>query len=1087
MSSLSRSNVSPAGSALDAAAGDPSSGDLSTAASTATAGVHESDAAAAALDGAELPGVTPEAGAAAADEIPAQQRAYWRSLSELERSPQTRVYLQRALGGDLASTQPLAEQWAEELANPVSRRNFLQLMGASMALAGMAGCQRWEEEKIVPLSQRPDGYIPGVPKHYASVMELGGFAEPVLVAAYDGRPIKIEGNPDHPGNGRGSSAFAQASILELYDPDRSQGVARVEGGRPLPSSWEDFDAFLKERLRALAAGQGAGLRVLSEGTSSPTVRRLQKSLLAAMPQARWHEYEPLTRDNEREGTRRVFGAPHRPIFDLEKADVVLVLDSDLLLDHPAALRHARDFARRRRPDEHDMSRIYAVESHFSTTGGVADHRLPLRSELVLPFLMALDAALSAGAGVPGGQSKPAAAFLAEDKVARFLAALGVDLLAHRGRCVVAVGHRQPPEAHALVARINAVLGNVGTAVQYVADPDAERPHHVRDLGELVADMKGGKVDTLLILGGNPIYNAPAELDFAAALGAVKHSVHLSLYQDETSVKCSWHLPRAHYLEAWGDARSYDGTWTVAQPIVQPIFGGRSAIELLALVAGRPGSGESLVRDTFATQFGPLSEIAWRKALHDGFVAQSGLERVQPQPAEVGKIELRPTQLQGRKLPGGTVELNFVGSTQTHDGRFANSSWLQETPDFMTKLTWDNAALVSPATAAQLGVAHESLLEVAIGERKMTLPVYVMPGHAASSITVALGYGRTRAGHVGGHADAGVASVGHDSYRLRTSAAPYVAAGASARVVAGSYKLASTQDHHGIDELGQKAIQRRAPVLVREASLAEYKKHPTFVQHMVHHPPLKSLWDEHQYKDNRWAMSIDLGNCTGCNACMLACQAENNVPVVGKANVMRTREMHWIRIDRYFVGDADDPQLAHQPVTCQQCELAPCEQVCPVGATTHSHEGLNDMAYNRCIGTRYCANNCPYKVRRFNFLDYHKANDEARNRVRKLLFNPDVTVRSRGVMEKCTFCVQRIEGVKIRAKNERRTIRDGEITPACAQACPSEAIVFGDLSDAKSRVSVMHRKQRAYDLLEELHTKPRNRYLARIRNPNPELG
>jgi molybdopterin-containing oxidoreductase family iron-sulfur binding subunit len=633
-------------------------------------------------------------------------------------------------------------------------------------------------------------------------------------------------------------------------------------------------------------------------------------------------------------------------------------------------------------------------------------------------------------------------------------------------------------------------------------------------------MNAGRVSTLLILGGNPVYDAPADIEFAAGLAKVQNSIHLSHYYDETSSRCSWHLPRAHCFEAWGDARSYEGTVSIAQPLIEPLTpprdsnaGGRSAIEVLGLfVHGEHISGQKLVKQTFDSQYAKatLTTRSWRQALHDGFVVGTGYQQARPDaPRAVPAVE--PVQL-GKD----NIEVVFTSSSHTYDGRFANNGWLQETPDFMTKLTWDNAALINANTADSLGIRTGDIIRISLGNRQVEVPAFTQPGQARYSIALALGHGRTHAGRVAGSEVEGVSPTGFDIYKLRTTTAPYVATRATVATTGKTYVLASTQDHWQIDELGLEGIAKRLPTLVREAPITEYVDNPDFARGRAHEVEMpiarattqnrgKSLWQEHRYTGAvpgtsipmyRWGMAIDLDKCTGCNACMVACQAENNVPIVGKEQVLSTREMHWIRIDRYFAGDdiRDNPQVRHQPVACQQCETAPCEQVCPVGATIHSAEGLNDMVYNRCVGTRYCLNNCPYKVRRFNFLDYLNrpqapggSLEDSRNSVRKLLFNPDVTVRGRGVMEKCTFCIQRIQRQKITSKNQGRRLRDGEVVTACQQACPSDAIVFGDLNDPQSKVSAAHRTKRSYALLSEIYTKPRNLFLARIRNPNPELG
>ncbi len=1040
---------------------------------------------------------------------------HWRSLSELVAQAESAA--DGSSGGDPAVQSYLEQRIPDHdelFGDPLSRRRFMQVMGASIALSGAAGLSacRWEEDHIVPESQRPDDYVPGISKRYATAMALGGSGYGLLVTAYDGRPIKVDGNPDHPSTGRGSTAFMQASLLELYDPDRSRTVERRRGTKPLPATWADFDELVQSWVGGFAAQNGRGFRVLSEATSSVTVAGLREELLRRFPEARWHEYEPLSRDNERLGTRMAFGRAMRVHLNLADATIIAALDADLFNDHPDSLRLSRDFASGRDPDEKSggMNRLYAVESTFSVTGAAADHRLPLRSELIKPFLLALEAKLQGGGAAPGGKA------LADAKIQKFLTVLAGDLGQNRGRSVIAIGNRQPADVHAIAARVNALLGNSDT-VQYSADPDGDRPGHAEDIVALAADMKKGAVKTLLILGGNPAYDAPADLNFGSLLGQVDNSIHLSAYADETSALCAWHLPRAHYLEAWGDTRTHDGTITIAQPIIEPVFSGRSAIDVLKQFLGRGEEPSSeLVRARVLAALGVAAvegegqaaaeargraDEAWRRALHEGFVARSAPPTETPQIQAFQVAALTPTQSEAR-VPNGRLEVVFTTNTLTYDGRFANNGWMQEIPDFMTKMTWDNAALISPRTAADLGIAHEEMVEIAVEGRKVEVVAYVMPGQAPFSIALALGQGRRRAGRVGGLESEGIAPVGFDTYRLRGSKAPFVATGGSVNGSNRKYRLSLTVDHYNMDQLGQDGIKKRIPDLVKEATLKEYRDPDYDIAADAHTEDIailtkpttadranRSLYKEHRYDGYKWGMTTDLSKCIGCNACIVACQAENNIPIVGKEQVYRNREMHWLRIDRYFQGDPDDPKVASQPILCQQCENAPCEQVCPVGATLHSDEGLNDMAYNRCVGTRYCLNNCPYRVRRFNFYrwDWYKEMDDPRAQVRKLLFNPEVTVRSRGVMEKCTWCVQRIQNVKIQAKNNRVPIEDGMITTACQDACPTGAIVFGDLNDKRSKVTALHARPRAYAMLAELNTRPRNVFLARIRNPHPELG
>jgi MoCo/4Fe-4S cofactor protein with predicted Tat translocation signal len=1022
---------------------------------------------------------------------------YWRSMAELEGKGR----LQTERGNNEFPPAP-------EVTDPLSRRNFFQLMGASMALAGVGACRRYEKEEIVPLARRPEDQVPGQTRQYATAYELGGSGHALVATSYEGRPIKLDGNPDHPfasggvvpgtKSHAGAHPFAQAAILNLYDPDRSQSVQSAGKG----SSLDTFRAQLPELRNKLR-----GARILSEATSSPTVQALRRRLLGQYEGLFWHEYEPLSWDNERAGTKLAFGRSVRPLARLDVCETIVTIDCDIFVEHPAAMRYNRDFARSRRvpnggldaAGNQRMNRLWVAESTFSHTGAMADHRLAIRSEHGLPFAMALGAAL--GVGAP-----PAGELRNEKKVQQFVAVLAEELQANKGRAVVIAGRRQPPEVHALVAQINQVIDAPGKTLEYVEDPDQDRPSHVASIQTLARDMAAGKVPALIILGGNPVYDAPADLDFAAALAKVQTSIHLSEQLNETSQKATWHLPRAHFLEAWGDTRTWDGTVTVAQPLIAPLYGGISSIELLSMLLGDEAAGEQLVRAAHEQ----LGFGNWRRSVHDGFVPDTQYPAAQVQAGNVPAPPLTPGQQTGSSISNGKLEVVFHHSSFTYDGRFANNAWLQETPDFLSKVTWDNYAIVGPETAEALGVQNDTRIRVKVGDREVIATCHTMPGQAKGSIALVVGGGRTAAGRVGN-------GVGVDVYKVRTTTGFDIATSATVTATGEAYELASIQEHWDIrtgliPSVNTEGLQKRIPELIKETRLDRLNRPeedgtmwtaeegPELYwddQHVDTGGPKRhlSLFREKEYKGHRWAMAIDLSTCTGCNACMVACQSENNVPVVGRKEVMNNREMHWIRIDRYFSGPPSDPVVVHQPVPCQQCENAPCEQVCPVGATVHSDEGLNDMTYNRCIGTRYCANNCPYKVRRFNFLDWNKEWREARNKVRRLLFNPDVTVRMRGVMEKCTFCVQRIENAKIHARAVARTqhlsavdapMPDGTVETACQQACPTEAIVFGDLADPGSRVSKLHADRRGYALLTELNTRPRNKYLARVRNPNPKM-
>jgi MoCo/4Fe-4S cofactor protein with predicted Tat translocation signal len=945
-------------------------------------------------------------------------KGWWRSLDELQDTDEFCDFV----NAEFPSQAP-------KLLSDVSRRNFLKVMGASMALMTLAGC-RWPEEEIVPFAHRPEDTTPGVPKTFASALEIGGVATPVLVKSFDGRPIKVDGNPDHPAGSRGSTAITQASVLGLYDPDRSTRPRKA--GKIVP--FADFDQFLASHFAT--QGDGAGLRVLSEAVGSPTLLEMRLRFEGTFGKARWHEYEPFSRDAEIEGLKAATGRPLRAHLDLNRATVIVSLEDDLLGEHPDSVRLTRAFAAHRSASNGEMNRLHVAESTVTVTGGAADHRYVMPSRDV---------------------AKLAGELLEQVKSGKATHPIAKDLIENSDGAVVTAGPGQPFRVHHTVFLLNHALGAVGRNVVYTAE--RERPNHHEDLRALAADMAAGKVETLVILGGNPVFNAPGDVDFAAALTKVKTSIHLGLAVDETGSLATWHAPAAHWLESWSDATAFDGTVTPVQPLIRPLFEGRTPAELIATIIG-DGVTKSydLVRRHWEQVFGEEGfEKSWRQALQDGFFARTAARTV-------ALTVVNDIVAAAGEATGG-IEVTIGRDPKIHDGRFANLGWLQELPEPASKLTWDNAALVSVADAAKWNVKTGDHVKVTRGGAAVTIPAFVLPGQAAGSVALHAGNGRPQGGRV--------------AEGSGTNVYPLFAAGGGFTVTkaAGATKLASTMNHHAIDNVGAKEVERRAHDLIRQATLEEYKKDPEFAKH-AHGPALVSLFKEHEYEGHRWAMMIDLSSCTGCSACVTACQSENNVPVVGKEEVLIGRDMHWLRVDRYFKGDPEEPEVGHQPIPCMQCENAPCEQVCPVAATVHSDEGLNDMVYNRCIGTRYCSNNCPYKVRRFNwFLNHDGMSD-----IERMRFNPDVTVRARGVMEKCTYCVQRINAVKIDARNAGREIEDGEVLPACAQSCPAEAIVFGDLSDPESRVRKLADSQRAYGLLEELNVKPRTRYLARLKNP-----
>ena len=975
-------------------------------------------------------------------------RTYWRSLAEIEDRPESRAFLEREF-----------PEGASELPDGVTRRDMIMLLGASLSLAGASGCIRRPVEEIVPYVTAPEDVVPGIPRYYATTMPFRRSAYGLIVESHEGRPTKIEGNPAHPSTLGSSSLRVQASILGLYDPDRSQSIS--QGGAK--KSWTDFVTAWGELAKTHDADGGAGLAVISESFSSPTLARLASELRTKYPKAQWATYDAISDENRLAGLKSATGRDVDLVLRFDRASVILTLDADPLLTDPEMIRHARGFADGRRAAGRPMNRLYAVEAVYSLTGAAADHRLRLESRQIAPFLAALAARLGSG---QGASSSPVAGV-----DARWIDAVAKDLQANRGTGLIVAGDRQPAAVHAAVCALNTSLGNTGKTVTYYETKDSALPSAAA-LAAVVTAMKSGAIQTLVVLGGNPVFDAPADLDFASAMAKVPHSIALGHTVDETSARATWHIPLAHYLEAWGDARATGGPISVVQPLILPLFGGRSPAEVLAvMVTGKDVPGLDIVRETWKPVLGEGDfDKKWNRVLHDGLLAGSELPEVVPGGAAAPLAEL--TRSSG--APGTGLEVVFVPSASLHDGRFANDAWLQELPDPLTKLTWDNPALVSPKTAESLSLANEDVVRVDYDGRSLELPVWLVPGMADGVVALTLGYGRTRAGRIG-------SGVGFDAFKVRSSKGSGFGSGVTLTRVARKYKLSATQEHGSME----------GRPLVRESTLAEADakhagaEHTTSALGVYAEETHKfSLFKEHTYEQgHQWGMTIDLNACIGCSACMVACQSENNVPVVGKAQVANGREMHWIRVDRYFSGDPSGAvEAVFQPVPCMHCEDAPCEQVCPVAATVHDAQGLNVMVYNRCIGTRYCSNNCPYKVRRFNFFNYTKDTPD----ILKHAMNPDVTVRARGVMEKCTYCTQRINRVKIDAKIAGRPLRDGDVKTACQQACPASAIEFGDLRDGSSRVAKAKADPRNYALLDDLNTRPRTTYLAKIRNPNPDL-
>ncbi|GAC1469003.1 MAG: TAT-variant-translocated molybdopterin oxidoreductase [Isosphaeraceae bacterium] len=955
-------------------------------------------------------------------------------------------------------------------------------MGASLALAGLgmagSGCnvQDMPPRVILPYVRQPENLVQGKPLFYATAVSLGGFGTGVVARTHEGRPTFLEGNEAHPDSLGAIDYLTQSSILGLYDPDRSQVMMR---GRENGT----FDGFLLAAfnvLDTLRGAKGAGLRLLTTTVTSPSLARQIRALLEDFPKAVWHQYEPVGRGSSRAGLMLAFGRDLSVRHHLDRANVILSLDSDFLACGEGNVRDARGFAARREPNATEgMNRLYVVEPLMTVTGATADHRLPLKARDVLPFALAL----ARKVGVKG--LKEAASPPSPDVASwgAFLDALAKDL--QKGKGLVLAGPGQPPYVHALAAALNHALGSDGEGgtVEYARPVEAEPVDPIASLTDLCQAMNQSQVQALFILGGNPAYNTPADLRFTEGLGKVPFKVRLGLHEDETSALCDWHIPEAHELETWGDVRASDGTATIQQPLIAPLYGGLSAVELIAALRQHPSrTGFEIVRDTWrdlasrGAEKNADFESFWKTAIHDGVVAGTRFEAEKVVPrGDLGPAPALP--------PTEGLEIVFRPDPTIWDGRYANNGWLQELPKPITKLTWDNAALLSLATAERLGVTTGDVIELSYQGRKVEAPVLILPGHARDSLTIHFGYGRSRTGRV-------AAGAGFNAFAVWTADAPGFGASLSVQKTGKTRTLAITQLHRAVDMALQGEEQKKRG-LVQVRTLDEFLNHsgPAHGGGHIDEPPREETLYHDDFTpvrpivpDYQWGMVVNLNACTGCGSCVLACQAENNIPVVGKTEVLRSREMHWIEIDRYFEGSPDEPEVHHQPRLCMHCENAPCEVVCPVAATVHDHEGLNTMVYNRCVGTRYCSNNCPYKVRHFNFLQYA----DLRTPSLALLNNPDVTVRARGVMEKCTYCVQRINQARYTAEIENRRVRDGEVVTACQSACPTRAIIFGDITDPESAVSRHKADTRNYGMLAELNTRPRTTYLWKLKNPNPDL-
>ncbi len=1036
---------------------------------------------------------------------------YWRSLAELR-------------GDEAFKNQFLDREFpvaASEFPAGVSRRRWMQLMSASLALAGVSGC-RYPVETIEPFVIRPEGRVPGETYNRATNFELAGRVYNLLISCFDGRPLKIEPNKSHPSGG--TDAYAQASILGLYDPDRARGddgfLIRKGEKRRAAADWSEFDNYGQALIRAAEGdNQGSGFAVLLSPTSSPSIVRMLKSLQQRLPKASICRYDGAFGDAMRQATKSVFGKPASQSLALDQADVIVALQADILGMDKAMLAASSSFAKRRDPIEGEMNRLYVVEGGFTSTGAAADSRLALPPSQIPAFLAELTRRVQQLSGSESPETdleEPAFdAISQQERLERFLDVLARDIAAAGDKAVVVVGDALGAEAIAAGIRFNDKLGSLGKAQTFLPAVDAELGDGIT-LAQLSKKIDDGEIDSLLILGDNPVVSATGDIDFAAAIGKVDHTVYLGLYDDETGSLCEWSLPLAHPLEAWGDCVDGLGNYGVCQPQILPLLGGRAVVEVLAVMLGEAeNEGSRIIRRTADAVAGAsLSERQWRQLLHDGFakelvVAGDELSVV----GEAQELTAATPQVIG-EVNKDAMEVLFSPADGLYDGRFANNGWLQEMPQSITKLTWDNAAMMSPKTAQALELRHGQKVALRIGDNKVNLPVYEVPGCAPGVVATSIGYGRTRAGMVGGYAEKDVEVIGVDVSPIRRGQQMLVAYNVEARPNYEDYELATTQDHWAIDEGGKQETKTRSFTLVREGTTELLNKIPEFAEAIGPHvpqvgkngspfqEPLNKI--EQESKESgvdlpQWGMSIDLSKCIGCNACVIACQSENNVPIVGREQVLMSREMHWMRIDRYFQGDEENASVVQEPVACMHCETAPCEQVCPVAATVHTDEGINAMAYNRCIGTRYCANNCPFKVRRFNYFNYNESIgvgygvdaypstiEHANRKLQALVMNPDVTVRGRGVMEKCTYCVQRVEKAKITARREDRSIRDGDVVTACQSACPANAIEFGSVADPQSKVAKKHADPRSYGMLGQLNIKPRTEYLARVRNPHKRL-
>lgn len=956
---------------------------------------------------------------------------FWRTLEEAAESDDLTEYVEQEFPG-----------LSGQIPQGVDRRNLLKVMAASLAMAGAAACTKQPKELIVPYVRQPENVIPGEPLFYATAMTTGGYARGLLVESHLNRPTKVEGNPDHPASLGSTTIFEQASVLSLYDPDRSETV--MYEGRM--STWGEFTGRFSTEAQSLATRKGEGLAVLTAPSTSPTFLAQMKALATQMPSAKWYIDDPLVNPAIASAAKKIAGRNAFVSYDFSKADVVVSLESDFLNVGPAAMKYARQFAKRRGVDQGETPcRLYAIESSPSVSGTLADHRFPVKSSSIPELAYAL--AKACGVNAPAGAGS----------TPDWISVVAQDLQKSKGRSLVVPGEFQPESVHLAAYAINAALGNVGQTMNLLQGVEPDNTH---GFTELIDDLNNGHIETLVIVGQNPVYASPASANFLPAMRKARLVIRVGQFFDETSRWCHWHIPEAHYLETWSDTRAFDGTVTIQQPLIEPLYNGKSGLEVVSILLGKPDQNSHEIVKTYWRDQNNAGDFDrfWQVSLHNGWVDGSAVGTVN------GNTVALPT-LQTQTASG--TEVVFRPDPTIADGTWSNNGWLQECPKPQSKMTWDNVVSISPKNASALNVHKGDMLRVTVNGRRVEGPAWILPGHAEDSITVHFGYGREGSGRVGNR-------IGYNAFAIQDAATPYAASG-SVQKTGETYRIADTQE--------TQTMAGRDPV--HEADLTEFREHPDFpTREEKALPPDESLYKDVKWPYNgyKWGMAIDLNICTGCSACIVACQAENNIAVVGKDQVARGRHMHWIRVDRYYSGDLDHPEIYNQPVPCMHCENAPCEVVCPVAATVHSNEGLNEMVYNRCVGTRYCSNNCPYKVRRFNFYLYSDWNTESLYGVR----NPDVTVRSRGVMEKCSYCVQRIQEAKITSEKEGRKVRDGEILTACQQVCPTQAITFGDLNDKNSLVAKAQSLPRKYGLLDELNTRPRTQYLGFVRNSNEAL-